>query len=463
MALIEHEVEVIQADLPPDDPSRAAALEHIRYLREYWMSNGKQDDFWKSWSNIGREVASETLSCPVEDVLGTTNHLESFNNVLKNGRLAHVQRGGRRLRFDVLLKFVIQDMMPSIYEERTLLIEERNRRKARLLTLANGQELWNNFQERQSPSKSCSTLPPVAFLLPDEARDAAAAGLVSHKQVGAPNWMSNMQGLNLTCISSLVAEHDRQSIEYQVQLWYSGLASSLLYVDSLRTHHNLQIPHFPIPTSERDARSLQSHLSGIPDSSPPSSPAPTHSPEAPQPRPLLRAAERLHDLVSDSVGLLEPESDSSDSEDASVDDSSSQMIPSSPVSEQSEPLPTATQQGVKQHTRARLLHHINAARPNLSSIRTFLAEVDFEPHDISVAGPLREDLHDLLELLNKKLSLVPSRPEPDSPLPSSPSPHTRPSSPTAPVRPGQKRKDYPGIISPSPKRASRRQESYSIH
>ncbi|TFK47677.1 hypothetical protein OE88DRAFT_1596329, partial [Heliocybe sulcata] len=55
-------------------------LEHLRYLEDYWL----REELWQSWSDFGRQHASELLGIPVEGVLTTTNHLESFNGVFKN-------------------------------------------------------------------------------------------------------------------------------------------------------------------------------------------------------------------------------------------------------------------------------------------------------------------------------------------------------------------------------------------
>ncbi|KAA1472867.1 hypothetical protein DENSPDRAFT_766670, partial [Dentipellis sp. KUC8613] len=57
-----------------------AGLAFIEYLQSYWMS----EDLWRSWSQWGRNKAAKHLNVPVEGVLPTTNHLESFNGLLKS-------------------------------------------------------------------------------------------------------------------------------------------------------------------------------------------------------------------------------------------------------------------------------------------------------------------------------------------------------------------------------------------
>ncbi|EIW51328.1 uncharacterized protein TRAVEDRAFT_89895, partial [Trametes versicolor FP-101664 SS1] len=65
-----------------DVECKAAAsggVAHLEYLSGYWLSHA----LWSSWSDYGRQTAARLLGCPVDGVLPTTNHLESFNGVLK--------------------------------------------------------------------------------------------------------------------------------------------------------------------------------------------------------------------------------------------------------------------------------------------------------------------------------------------------------------------------------------------
>ena len=71
-------------------PLTAKAIEHLKYLDSYWTT----DALWHCWSDYGRKIASSLLKCPFEGVLPTTNHLESFNGVLKCKHLAQWQNGG---------------------------------------------------------------------------------------------------------------------------------------------------------------------------------------------------------------------------------------------------------------------------------------------------------------------------------------------------------------------------------
>jgi hypothetical protein len=79
------------------------AIEHIDYLNNYWTT----ENLWKSWSDFGRQVAASMLGCEMQGVIPTTNHLESFNGVLKRKHLRRWQNGGRRIRVDVLIQVLI--------------------------------------------------------------------------------------------------------------------------------------------------------------------------------------------------------------------------------------------------------------------------------------------------------------------------------------------------------------------
>ncbi|EIM91383.1 uncharacterized protein STEHIDRAFT_153027 [Stereum hirsutum FP-91666 SS1] len=88
-----------------------AGLAFLSYMEETWMN----ESLWRSWSQCGRNDAAARLGIPVEGVLPTTNHLESFNGVLKNDDLSEIQHAGRRLRFDVLIFYIISYILPLIF------------------------------------------------------------------------------------------------------------------------------------------------------------------------------------------------------------------------------------------------------------------------------------------------------------------------------------------------------------
>ena len=71
-----------------------AVLAHLKdYLLGYWTMSA----LCSSWSDFGHKVAAGRLNCAFEGVLPTTNHLESFNGLLKCKYLQCWQNGGCRL------------------------------------------------------------------------------------------------------------------------------------------------------------------------------------------------------------------------------------------------------------------------------------------------------------------------------------------------------------------------------
>ena len=51
-----------------------AGISFLDYLSETWMAL----PMWSSWSHWGRLIAASLMNVPVEGVVPTTNHLESF-------------------------------------------------------------------------------------------------------------------------------------------------------------------------------------------------------------------------------------------------------------------------------------------------------------------------------------------------------------------------------------------------
>lgn len=94
-----------------------ACLNFIAYLRKGWLQG---EEFFSSWPAAGRHAAAKDLNIPVAHVLNTTNHLESFNNVLKNGHIASHKRNGHRLRIDSFLTLLVNRIIPDIYNMRMI-------------------------------------------------------------------------------------------------------------------------------------------------------------------------------------------------------------------------------------------------------------------------------------------------------------------------------------------------------
>lgn len=188
------------------------AMAHLDYLSSYWM----REAFWRSWSDFGRQTAARILQCPLDGVLRTTNHLESFNGVLKRKYLRGWQNGNRRLRLDILVRILIMQVLPSIFRQRALEKREFERMGKRLISVAGGDKLLRQSNTRPSAR-------PLLYLVPDEARDADAAKLLKKKQISAPELVEEV--LKFTCYSSLAIQLEESSVEYKIVIALDGFGA----------------------------------------------------------------------------------------------------------------------------------------------------------------------------------------------------------------------------------------------
>ena len=88
-----------------------SGVTYIDYLSKTWMP----ESLWQSWSQKGHSVASTILKIPVKGVLPTTNHLESFNAVLKQKHIPWWQHSVSCLWFDFLIQILINNILPDIF------------------------------------------------------------------------------------------------------------------------------------------------------------------------------------------------------------------------------------------------------------------------------------------------------------------------------------------------------------
>ena len=75
----------------------------LDYLKKEWL----RTELYSSWSQYSQKLASSALSIPVDGVLTTTNHLESFNSLLKKTHLKDWRKSRQRLCIDTFIKFLI--------------------------------------------------------------------------------------------------------------------------------------------------------------------------------------------------------------------------------------------------------------------------------------------------------------------------------------------------------------------
>ncbi|KAK0231641.1 hypothetical protein EDD85DRAFT_793307 [Armillaria nabsnona] len=172
---------------------------------------------WQSWRNhnFGRHVVAKILKCPVDGILWTTNHFESFNGLLKNKHLCRWQKGGHQLCVDVLIRALAMTILPSIFEQRCMWVDERARLDRMICALPDGARM---LEGRQAASQS--TL--YCYLEEDALRDAAAKTLVDNRQIGMPVWNEGENSLRMECYSSMAFEGETNPIKYWLWLGFDG-------------------------------------------------------------------------------------------------------------------------------------------------------------------------------------------------------------------------------------------------
>lgn len=96
-------------------PAAKSVFETATQYLNYFLSTWLLLPLWQSWSDFGRLVASVLLKIPIKGVLPTTNHLESFNRLLKRKYIPLWQRSGSRLHFNFLISILITNILPEIF------------------------------------------------------------------------------------------------------------------------------------------------------------------------------------------------------------------------------------------------------------------------------------------------------------------------------------------------------------
>jgi hypothetical protein len=265
----------------------------------------KGEHFWESWSQAGRVRAAAALGRPITGVVPTTNHLESFNRLLKRDHIRRLEKSGRRLRFDVFFHYLISRIIPSIFQHRQLLLAHKEWLDKRLPL----------HRAAQPQSTAPAVSHPVAWT-PNtpleelssrqlEGRDIAQLG-----RILGLRWIDALT-IEAQCLSSKVLPIDLQLEPrmYTVRFHTSQFAwcscpdfkyhsfkagackhiyATIEYVKTMRQLPFSCIPSFTIPSTHEEAIGLYlQHQSSIP--------AELHPVES-----LASAVNGLQDLIDNS-------------------------------------------------------------------------------------------------------------------------------------------------------------------
>ncbi|TDL28464.1 hypothetical protein BD410DRAFT_695097, partial [Rickenella mellea] len=408
-AILEKEIIILGSD--PASEAAQKGLVHLTYLRDYWST----EILWRSWSDFGRRVAAAMLKCPVEGILTTTNHLESFNGLLKRKHLRRWQRGNRRLRLDVLLNLVITKVLPSIFDQRAMDRAENLRWEMRIRALRGGEALLS------ARNKPAIVLPSVAYLKADPTRHEAAISILNNKQISAPDWVEKKNKLIFTCYSSVAVAADTDPTIYNLWLGFDGMAhcecqdfgqrggackhirAAVLRVSELRLG-GIPIPAIPIPESEEDARKLQQdHLAQILSA--------TTTPHSNLVRQAACVVEDvLRETELDTIAVRVPEGQTADGAEGVEDDDGSESDSSESDAAGDDfdftILRASGRAAVDEQAVARVFYELEGAGAKLRNLSTFLKDVSMQKKDLRRAITFRDQLGSLFDELTRMISNV---------------------------------------------------------
>ncbi|KAG8869638.1 hypothetical protein FRB97_000915 [Tulasnella sp. 331] len=296
--------------------SSEAAVKYLDYLEGYWLSFS----LWGSWSLAGRLRAAKAMNRAVEGVLPTTNHLESFNRVLKRGYIRQSEKGGKRLHFDVFFHYLISSIIPAIFEARH---HEKNYAAWIGLRFGGSPFLSRSSTVEQS---AATVVHPVAWIVNSSeptTRQLEGYDIARHRRIFSMYYVDGhgTDLLEARCLSSKAIPFDPSPISYILRLHKDGFGSCtcpdfqyhsfhtgackhlyglLNHLALVRVAHpQTPIPLFSLPTDREDAvRLWGQHM-------PPTHPPDSLNPPVPSSQ-LLNTISTLADLIKlPGTGLIE--------------------------------------------------------------------------------------------------------------------------------------------------------------
>jgi hypothetical protein len=191
-----------------------AGLAYLDYMNSTWMPEA----LWRGWSLAGRQLASVRLKVPIEKIATTTNHLEAFNGVLKRKFIYKMQKGRRRLRFDLLIFLLVKHILPEIFIRRKIENNYYSWLSTRFSSKMNAGLLAVTISKHESKLKVNDTRkdtePSLFAWWPVESYDNVqdeVKYIVKNHRIGPFAWKDSYT-LTTTCASSLedIREPDHQ-------------------------------------------------------------------------------------------------------------------------------------------------------------------------------------------------------------------------------------------------------------
>lgn len=177
---------------------------------------------WESWSEFGRIRASSVLKIPVDGVIPTTNHLESFNAILKRKHLAAHLHSGHRLRFDVLIHLLITQVLPDIFKHRKAQADYNNWLALRFREQAGGIDLVE-AHKCEANERNARKKVPVCWWANHANRDSAAKEIISSRRIKISH--PNGDEYTATCTATHVPGAKDHFLDYDLHCNRNGDAA----------------------------------------------------------------------------------------------------------------------------------------------------------------------------------------------------------------------------------------------
>ncbi|KAJ3752812.1 hypothetical protein EV360DRAFT_88385 [Lentinula raphanica] len=212
LALIRAE-QVFYSSLAEQEETRSiaeAAQKYLNYLLDYWMSQ----NLWHSWSECGRRVAAARIGVSVHDMIPTTNHLESFNCILKRKFICSWLRMGKRLRVDMLILILITRILPDIFARRRTILQHKVWLTEQFKDSANRVDL---LEVQQHNAKALAAR-IVAWWPPDDSRQNAG------EQLAKKGTLTSLTRPNLDSYAATCASSTTPDTRYELSIQCSGTA-----------------------------------------------------------------------------------------------------------------------------------------------------------------------------------------------------------------------------------------------
>jgi hypothetical protein len=195
---------------PAAQAAAKSGLAFLAYMQSTWMP----ESLWQAWSQKGRFVAATLLNIPMEGVLPTTNHLESFNCLLKRKYIHRWKRAGARLRFDFLINIFATRILPEVYAARR------------------SQQKYDTWLSTRFNVDKCSQLAVdshgqttrLYWFTNDTKRDEAAVAIFHLHRIYNIK-VPNVDVVEATCAASSASLQDLHHSHYTLWMHRAGLAN----------------------------------------------------------------------------------------------------------------------------------------------------------------------------------------------------------------------------------------------